>query len=327
MSRQVNTYFDEEDSDDDLPPHTSVLVLGRTNTGKSTLCRNLLAEFKEYRQPVAILNFRSRKKKNPHKIIEWKDLATLRNTALLVEDLIQITKPQYEALSHLLNWSVHHENVSPTICVSQQIHKMGIVGLLGSFTRVYVTASKANIYTWKRLLSYYAFDDREQKSHVNEFRACQIPHTTFFLDVETLTITRVNFPLLPEVRYGDNDDDDGKKRRKKKPTMSSRETLALAKANRYLSVLSNHKEALAIFELLYYKLPKSAINSNTLEITLQQKGSVRPVVISLVEYIATLVDGQKKVPVSRLMHKFHKYTQAAHAVSLPRHFVLNTDFH
>lgn len=317
---------DDDDDDDDVegPPHTSILVLGRTNTGKSALCRNLLAEFKEFDKPVYILNFRGNRKKTPHNIVEWKDLPKLKNCALLVEDLITITKRQYDALSLVLNWSVHHENVCPAIFVSQQIHKQGLTGLLGSFTRVYVTAAKANIYTWKRLLTYYSFDDDERRKHIETFRKCTVPRSTFFLDVETLAVTRVNFPLLPEVRYGD-EQQSGKKH--KKTSMSARDTLALAKANRYLSVLSNSKEALAIFELLYYHLPKSTINVNTLEITLQEKGSVRPVVISLVEYIATLVDDKKRVPASRLIYKFHKYTQSVHNVSLPKHFVLNTDFH
>ena len=324
-----SSFEDEDDDDDDYeePPHTSILVLGRTNTGKSSLVRNLLAEFKDYRKPVAILNFRPTKKnpKTPYEEISWNQLRLLEDSSLIVEDLIQVNKSQYESLSLLLNNWVSHHRLSPTICIAQQIHRQGIHGLLAAFSRIYMTAAKANIYTWQKLLSYYAFDEQERANHLQAFRTCQIPFSVFYLDVEDLTINRVNFPLLPE-DTSSQEEEGVSGRRKKKITMSAREILATQKAQRYLGVLPNSKEAMAIWDMLFYKLKKTKIDPNTLEITLQQKG--HPVVVSLVDYIASLVDTRKnKLPAGRLLYKFHKFAQSVYGVTLPRHFVLNTDFY
>lgn len=325
---------EEQKQDFKEPPHTTILLLGRSGTGKTVFCRALLAEFKQFNKKVAILNFKPTKKTptTPHKIIDWKDLSgppPLQDIALLVEDIIKLQKWQVNALTLLINYQVHHNRLSPTIFLSQQIYCQGLYSLLGGFTRIYVTAAKANIRTWVQLLQYFGFDKQERTTHLRAFRTCKIPNSLFFLEVETLEITRIDAPFLPDIGYGTAADegDENRNTQKTSKKMSGRDTLALSKAQRYLSVLSNPREALALFDLLYYKLSKSSIDPESLEITLQQKGSSRPVFVSLIDYIGHLVDAKQKVVPSRLIKKFHSYTQKVRGISLPRHFVLNTAFH
>ena len=75
------------------------------------------------------------------------------------------------------------------------------------------------------------------------------------------------FPLQPE----EEDNPKNKRKKPKRLTMSVRDAKALAQAKRYLSVLQNQDEALALWELLWYKLPKQNIDIQSLEMTLQKK--------------------------------------------------------
>ena len=286
--------------------------------------RSLLAQFKELSKPIKIVNDRSRGK-TPYTRIAWSEVASQKSVAVICEDLIQITNAQYRILGELLSWSNHHENVTPIICCAHTLTRQNISGLLGAFCRVYVTVDGGNAKILNRLLTQYDFDKEERRIHVRNFTDCKIPHSAYYLDVPTNKLTRVTLPFVPE--FVDRDDEKPKSRkRKRSANMEARANLAAAKAERFLSVLPHSKECLAIFDLLYYKLPKAMIDGNTLEITLQQKGSALPVVVSLVEYIGTITDSKNRVPASSLIHKFHKYTRDVHNVRLPAHFVLNPDF-
>jgi energy-coupling factor transporter ATP-binding protein EcfA2 len=309
-------------SSDDEPEHSTFLVIGRSGTGKSSLCRSLLAEFKHFSKTVYVLNDRSKRSKYVR--ISWSQLGELHHCAVLVEDIVTASSAQFRQLAELLNFGVHHKRLSPTICVSHSLTRQGIFGLLPFFTRVYVSACVASLASFRNLLNYFGFEEAERQFHISNLLSNKEPFCHYMLDVEKRTVDKVHFPLQP-----DDDGGDGtgrKKKKKKKMSLSRRDALALSKAQRYLSVLKNSKECLALFDLIWHRLPKSA-DPATLEVSLQtKKGEGSPVKISLISYLAALTDDRGTAPAHDMI-KFHKYCKIVHGIYLPAPFVLNKNFH
>lgn len=314
----MNFAVSDTDEEELEPEHTTVLILGRSGTGKTALVRSLLAEFSQYDKAVHIVNDLTKKSKYIH--TGWNEALQLRHVALVVEDVIQATPAQFKVLSQILNYKCSHDFIRPCLIVSHALMRQNLYGLLSFFTKIYVTGYKANLNSFRNVLRYFAFDDEEIRTYVARFLANTEAFTHFCLNVEKRTVEKVKFPYAP-----DTDEGKGGKKGKKKMSLSAKDAMALAKADRYLSVLKNSKEAKAIFELLYCKLNKKFIDARTLDITLQQK-SGQKLEISLIEYIACLVDQEKAVPASHECLKFHKYCQTVHSIHLPKHFVLNKSF-
>ena len=312
---------DDDDSSDDEPEHSTYLLVGRSNTGKSSLLKSLLKPFKEFQKPIYILNDRTRKK-SPYIPIAWSQLAQVSHACLIVEDVVQATTQQYRQLGELLSFSVHHKRINPVFLITHSATRQNLFGLFAFFTRIYITACPGNIGSLRYILDKFGFTVEEKKFHVRNLLENKQKYAHFLFDVDKHTIEKVHFELEPE-----EEAEKGKKK-PKKLTMSARDQLSLSRAQRYLSVLENEKEALACFELLYAKLRKNkSINPETLEISLQQKKGERlPVVVSLIEYVSCLVDDKGKVPVTRDIVKFHKYCQTEHHLQLPACFVLNKFF-
>lgn len=96
------------------PPHTAILIVGRSATGKSSLIRNLLLPFARYNKPVYILNDRARSSKR-YAHIEWGQVDLLSDAALIIEDIIQATPQQHKILQNLLSYKIHHDRVCPLL--------------------------------------------------------------------------------------------------------------------------------------------------------------------------------------------------------------------
>jgi hypothetical protein len=187
---------------------------------------------------------------------------------------------------------------------------------------VYLSACVGNIGSLRVLLREFGFTDEEKRGHIQNLLDNKQPYAHFCFNVDERTFTKVHYPLEPE-----EEETDSKGRKKKKMSVSARDTLALARATRYLSVLDNEREALCCFELLYAKLDRKSINPSTLEISLQTKGQRQPVQLSLISYIACLTGNKGTDPPSRDVLRLHKYCREIKGIRLPEVYVANKRFH
>ena len=149
------------------------------------------------------------------------------------------------------------------------------------------------------------------------------PYTFMELDVEEREIKKHHFTYVP----GDSDDDEETSKNPKKMRAAARDRMAHERAIRFFGVLpANSTQALALFDLIYPKLERRNVCPDTLEIVMQRKGgSQSHVKISLIEYIALLVDEKHLLPrASKLILKFHAFVKKI--VELPTAFVINSKF-
>jgi GTPase SAR1 family protein len=316
---------DSDSSSDEEPEHTACLLVGRSSTGKSSLVRTILKQFKDFSKPCYIVNDRNRKTSKFVRISFPQLLdPDLHHATVVVEDIVNATPAQFRILAEVLNVGVHHRRLSPTICVTHSVIKQNIHALLPFFTRIYFSGCKSSIPSLRNVLQHFGFQKEEKEFHVRNLIANKTPWSHYVLHVDQLVIEKVQYPF----EEGSDDEEDGKKgKKKKKMHVSAREALTQKNALRYFSVLKNSKEAMACWDLIYCKLEKRNIDPHSLEITLQTKGGKRaPVTISLISYVAALVDTDGKVPASHEIAKFHQYCQTEKAIKLPSVFVLNRGF-
>jgi len=226
-----------------------------------------------------------------------------------------------------LSYKVHHDRLNPTITVTHSLHKQGLFSLISFYSRVYVTANASNYASFCSLLRYFGYSDEEQRFHQNNFKNCKDSlGTHWFFDTEKREISKVKYNFVPPPLHRKT----ATGRRKTKETSaeaSARETLTMAKADRYFSAFEHHKEAKILFEILYQSLKKSTVNPATLDCTLAVgTADGPPKTISLVEYIGSLVDAKQKDPISRDSWQFHRYALGQKGVKFPRQLILNKEF-
>jgi ABC-type oligopeptide transport system ATPase subunit len=316
----MNSDSEEEEERPDWiaePPHTTVLLVGRSGSGKSTLAKFILAEFKKYKKPIKIVNDHLRATK--HEPINWENIAGLRDCALVIEDVISATNQQFKILQYLLNFKTHHDRVNPVLLVAHSLTKNNIFGILNSLTHIYVTACKANIASFRRLLEYFGFPQNEKDQHLRTFRGITQPFQHFCFDVEKMTFELKSFNLNDLGA----DDEEAPDKNKKGP--GRRAALAMSKAVRFLSVEKEHSEKkMALFELVYPGLPPRGFNPKDLTVKLRtnKKTEVR---VSLIDYITCLVSEQARTPPALLL-QFHAYLRDVRNVVLPSSFILNKAF-
>lgn len=105
--------YSSSGSETEEPPHTAILIIGRSASGKTSLIRNILPQYSRYNKPIYLLNDRSQSKRYAH--ISWAQAETVSNAVVICEDIIQATIQQHRILQNLLSYKIHHDKVSPFI--------------------------------------------------------------------------------------------------------------------------------------------------------------------------------------------------------------------
>jgi GTPase SAR1 family protein len=128
----MNIISDSEDEGPLLePPMCTTLVIGRSNTGKSSLCRYLISQYAQYKK-VSFYLSRSQQQQqalcffslsqniyvandltntSPYIRVTLEDIPKLPRGILVVEDVIGANQKLFKALQFLLSWQCHHGQV------------------------------------------------------------------------------------------------------------------------------------------------------------------------------------------------------------------------
>ena len=236
----------------------------------------------------------------------------------------------YRSLQELLNFQAHHRRVNPVFIISHSLHRQNISGLLCAFSHVYISAYKANIRSLQQLMTYYVFEKEEKQMHMKTLLLWKKPFSHFVLDVETREFKMKTYPYVGPNQIAVSSE--GKKNSNKKSAlyqgrkMTTRDATAHERAYRFMGdkLVKNSEKALALFDLIYPKLQRQSIDVETLTVTLQKKKNGEATRISLIDYIATLVDVKREPTV--LISLFHKYVVTVCHVMLPNTYLANKRF-
>lgn len=317
------------------------LLLTR-NCFLSSLVRYLVQEFKEYNREIYCLNDTT--STCPYKLTTWDTVRDLKFKILVVEDVVGINARKYEVLNHILTWMVHHVSITPCYVICHSILRTKIHSLLGSFTHIYVAADPSSAQSFKRILSYYSYEEHEKKEYIRRLNNCSKapPYAHFRFTVSTRKVELLRFPYVsPESVPSAADDEDRvfgtglMDDIQKKRSDRQKDAIAFEKSRRFLSVGPVLKDkdksdtALAIFDLIWPGLPRDRVNAQNLTITLKKASGLKTdneVVISLIDFICCLVQDGNVEP-SPINRQFHKFVTATKKIKIPEVFIYNSYFH
>jgi ABC-type dipeptide/oligopeptide/nickel transport system ATPase component len=308
--------YSEDSQDLDVGEMLSILIIGKSGSGKSYLTKSLMEKFAPKDMPIYVVNDRSRKPM--FKSVDWDRVGELRDCALVAEDLISAKPSQFVKLQELLNYQSHHNRVSPIIAICHSLLRNNIYGLLPYFSFVYVSAVKSSIVSFKNLLNYYNFDKEEQGIYMTQFLSCNEQFSHFMLDVENrcLTLTRAEESVRNE--------DERRERMEQQRLIEEparKQRAAQASAKKYLEKMRRNSDyAIILFDLIYPVLPESRFNDKDLTVTLLKRGNEE--VISIIDYIYALVDESGEEP-DYSIYQLHRYLRHKRNLHLPKTYVLN----
>lgn len=254
-----------------------------------------------------------------HKKIQCIGFGSLKgikkNSFVIVEDIISISKEQELQLRNAINYTAHHK-LSKIFCVTHTIYKTGLYSMLPLFHSIIFTSSASNTPIVRATLGYFKIEKSKVVNWLEQLKQwskrLKSEKAYFFFDCTSMTFCLSTNTLLPDsirvlgsLLSDDKDDDNpslvGASSSKSSSTAdsaarripSNAESLADKMTRRFSGFFANHafqSQALAIFSILLENFGPKKINPVDLTISFQSKqtgGGAKK--ISTVDYVAALL--------------------------------------
>jgi hypothetical protein len=259
-----------------------IIVTGASHSGKSSLVRQHLKNHKN----VALLNDQSDDPfPSNFRRVKWSEVKDLRDTAVVVEDVLSVSEKDFKSLQWLCNYAAHHLNCSPIWILSHSILRTNVVALINYATNLFFTLSPTSVTSLAAALTHLKFERSERERMQREFSAAAKGggFGYYELDLETGHFAR-----------GD--------RQEKKETLSCVPAIDHC---RFLEHLKNPKKAALLFDIIYSKLPDSCKIGENFELELKSKKTGEKCRANFVDYLDHLTD-RTKCPTSTIksLHTF-----------------------
>lgn len=298
----------------------SVLIIGKTGSGKTTLVRRILKRFWRDNpdKDVYTVNIKSNEYKlksiNAVKDITFEQLNTVpKRSVIIVEDVISMTNFQAKALREAINFNAHHKR-QRIFVITHHVFKTSIYQLIPYFNYIIFTASQSNLPIIQTVFRY--FNIKEQYDLAAEsVRKNTLPYAYFVFAAETqqfLKADSIKSLLNNKLKNNNN--------------IAVTEQTIDDLTNRFNSFVSDtnplKQDAATVFSILINALP-SLQNVNITDLTLKcQTPKGGNVNISLIDYVISLV--KKKGSVSKHSLFLHAYFKTL--CKIPKMFVVNKKF-
>jgi energy-coupling factor transporter ATP-binding protein EcfA2 len=290
-------------------PTVRILIIGETESGKSTIMRSIVQQFTRPDRSVYVVNDRTLT--SPYEKIGWEKVAKLEFATIIFEDIISCKKNEFVIIQEVLNFKAHHNHCNLVICIAHSLHKTGMFGLLPYFNFVYIAAKPSSLKSFKALLREYDFPPETRPSHVDRLKSVREKYSYLMLDVNEST-----FKVTSAREIGTKETLPESDLQRGKRGVDAPE----ASASKFLGHLPKSQDKLRLFDIIYPSLPPRKFNSKDLTVTLRSKkwGETR---ISLIDYISLLTDDQF-APTKDLL-KLHKYLRVVKNICLPKTYASN----
>lgn len=326
----------------------------RSGTGKSTLLKHIVSRLRPAK-PLYLINVRGdeiqhyAKLHKKHHCITFGSLKSIKkNSMIVIEDIITMTKAEEDQLRHSINYTAHHK-LAKLFCITHTIYKTGVFSMMPLFHSIIFTSSASNTPIIRSVFGFFKIDKDKASAWLASFKAwskhLNSQKAYFYFDCTSMSFCVSTNMLLPgtskilgSLHNNDNDGDDhqdsiaksipiDQSSLKKSPLskMANHQTNENMK-QKFAAFFQNHPfqgQALAIFCTILEKFGSSKINPIDLTICFKTKrGGGYNRHLSTVDYVAELLAPGALAREENLV--LHNYISKVCVI--PRSCIRNTAF-
>jgi len=331
---EINESRDESEDEEDPGSEGlgSALIIGKSNTGKSTLVRRLVEKYNlplDAHRPIFLLNDQTGKKA-PRGVqkISWNQILDISKCCLIVEDLVKCNKRQVDALSNLINVQNHHAQVRPIFFITHTLRGNGFYGLLKCYNAICLATETSHRDELKEIVTRFHFSDELSARCIELFQlgCAQGKFTFLWIDLDSKNAILIKAEKF-KVNGGGVGFDSSAENNKDNKISKLKE-----KAKLYFSLMpdANQGACIVLFDMICSKLFNNIDEHDLCLKGKNNKGeSFRA---SIVDYInillsprpsdATSENAEKAPPYDDNIFSLHSYIKAKN-VLLPKCYIKN----
>ena len=326
----------------------------RAGSGKTTLVKSVVEKLtseSKQRRPLYLINvdqeelqfFKKLKTKSVKQIGFTGLEKTKVNSIVLAEDIISVTEAEQIHLRRALNYSAHHKT-QKIVCVAHMIFKTSMYSMLSFFHYIFFSSSKANLPLIRMTFNYFKLNSNEEwirqflllgeggKHGIYFFFDC---HKMTFNILKDINNKDCSFSVINEA--GGNNSlissssslpSDGNLQQQQEDVVKAiaKEDMVQKMQSKFELLTSTHPkagQASIIFSMIVNCLNVEKIRAHDLTLSFKKLDRKSPVIISLVNYVLTLLDENSKgPPVKDELIVLHKYLQ--NFCVIPEYLTLNS---
>lgn len=152
-----------------FPIFFSVLLIGRSGSGKSTFILNLIKNYhKKKKRKVFYVN--STPPKVHFKEIEWSKVLSIKKSFIVIEDIIGLTPKEEKILLTILRESLHHRN-NFCLCTCHNTKKVNLTSIFQDFSYfVFSKSMPESVFHFHEILKRKIVVKSELESYINRFK-------------------------------------------------------------------------------------------------------------------------------------------------------------
>ncbi len=243
--------------------------------------------------------------------IEFDSLEnTKRKSFIVVEDIIHMTKKNESILRHAINFQMHHK-LQKIVCVTHSIYKTNLFSILMFFHYIIITSAAANVPALRNLFKYFKVELNQENEWIEQFKKIgngqegiyfyfHCSEMTFNVSYKMLFKKIKCIGVLGEIVSSSDST----------TTTTTNDSRIVNLQKHFGQIVSNNplkNEATSLFSIIINCLDKNVVRDQDLTVIFVDKKSGNKILISIVDYIFSLLSAKsvKSVPILTL-HKFIK---------------------
>ena len=247
---------------------------------------------------------------------------TDKNSGIIIEDIIHMSKIDEKNMRTSLNFSAHHKR-QKIFSISHGIHKTSLWGMLSFFHFLIFTSSSSNVPVLRYTLNYFKIDKDIVDSWIEQFKKLGLSKKNHYFYFNCSEMSFYFTPnildldeavLIGNLSSGSNSDS-GENLEVKRKNLQT-------KFEKFLEGHSAKPQASAIFSSIINSLDLKMIREHDLSVCFNNLGGEKLKRISLVDYITCVLTPNQSAPNSLIA--LHKYIK--NYCLIPCIFIKNTSF-
>ena len=279
---------------------TATLILGLSNTGKSTYSVNVSGQ---YSFPKYVVNGNPDQFPANYEHIDYEGLVGIENAFVIIEDLVRPTDAEFKMLQNLLVKLKRHNNIFCHV-LAHAIEKNNLHSLLQHFDFVVFTHSSKNLSVFKTYVSRHCTQDLETAMHTWNHFLSEASKTHYLV----YNVAKGLWSTVDE----------------KGLELDSPETELRNRVLQFVRPFSSPEESMALFDFLIGCLPIGSLDKKDMIISVREGAGKNALSVSLLDIIGYCTDKNSRKPPNDDIIKVFKLLQNMYGI--PYLFIMNKHF-